>query len=78
MSMINKEIADFITYAFHDKDLKMVSKEDEFTSFVLGMYNAAGPGQAMDEDVRMRTESTGKQVDIKYKVSHIFKDRKMW
>ena len=28
MSMINKEIADFKTYAFHDKDFKMVSKED--------------------------------------------------
>jgi thioredoxin reductase (NADPH) len=23
----------------------------EFTSFVLGMYNASGPGQAMDEDI---------------------------
>ena len=28
MSMINKEIADFRTYAFHEKEFKFVSKED--------------------------------------------------
>ena len=28
MSMINKEIGDFRTYAFHEKDFKSVSKED--------------------------------------------------
>ena len=28
MSMINKEIADFKTYAFHNKEFKLVSKED--------------------------------------------------
>ena len=28
MSMINKEIADFRTYAFHNKEFKMVSRED--------------------------------------------------
>lgn len=26
----------------------------EFTSFVLGLYNAAGPGQALDESLRQR------------------------
>ncbi len=41
----------------------------EFTSFVLGMYNAAGPGQAMDEDIRKRIERIGKQMDIKILVS---------
>ena len=41
----------------------------EFTSFVLGMYNAAGPGQAMDEDIRKRIELIGKQMDIKILVS---------
>ena len=41
----------------------------EFTSFVLGMYNAAGPGQAMDEDIRKRMERIGKQMDIKILVS---------
>ena len=34
MSMINKEISDFKTYAFHDKEFKMVSKED-----ILGKWN---------------------------------------
>lgn len=41
----------------------------EFTSFVLGMYNAAGPGQAMDEDIRKRIEGIGKQMSIKILVS---------
>ncbi len=41
----------------------------EFTSFVLGMYNAAGPGQAMDEDVRKRIKDVKKSVDIKILVS---------
>ena len=41
----------------------------EFTSFVLGMYNAAGPGQAMDEDIRKRIEGIEKQMDIKILVS---------
>lgn len=41
----------------------------EFTSFVLGMYNAAGPGQAMDEDIRRRIKGIGYQVDIKILVS---------
>ncbi len=34
MSMINKEISDFKTYAFHNLDFKMVSKED-----ILGKWN---------------------------------------
>lgn len=41
----------------------------EFTSFVLGMYNAAGPGQAMDEDIRKRIKDIKSQVDIKILVS---------
>lgn len=41
----------------------------EFTSFVLGMYNAAGPGQAMDKDIRKRIECIGKQIDVKILVS---------
>ena len=28
ISMINKEIGDFKSYAFHEKEFKMVSKED--------------------------------------------------
>ena len=41
----------------------------EFTSFVLGMYNVAGPGQAMDADVRKRIKDIRNQVDIKLLVS---------
>lgn len=41
----------------------------EFTSFVLGMYNVAGPGQAMDEDIRKRIKGIRNQVDIKILVS---------
>ena len=40
----------------------------EFTSFVLGLYNAAGPGQALDEDVKKDIQDLGKH-DIKVLVS---------
>ncbi len=41
----------------------------EFTSFVLSLYNAAGPGQAMEEDIRKRIKNLQKKVDIKILVS---------
>lgn len=41
----------------------------EFTSFVLGLYNAAGPGQAMDEELRKQIININNQVDIKILVS---------
>lgn len=41
----------------------------EFTSFVLGLYNAAGPGQAMDADIKGRIQKIAKTVDIKIMVS---------
>ena len=41
----------------------------EFTSFVLGMYNASGPGQAMDEEIRKRIKGIRNPVDIKILVS---------
>ncbi|MBQ3011124.1 MAG: FAD-dependent oxidoreductase [Oscillospiraceae bacterium] len=40
----------------------------EFTSFVLGLYNAAGPGQPIDEDLR-QSASALKKMDIKVLVS---------
>ena len=40
----------------------------EFTSFVLGLYNAAGPGQALDEDVKKGIQALGK-TDMKVLVS---------
>ena len=41
----------------------------EFTSFVLGLYNAAGPGQPMDEDTRRGISAIAKTVDIQILVT---------
>ena len=41
----------------------------EFTSFVLGLYNASGPGQPLDEDIRKRILNIKKNIDIKILVS---------
>lgn len=41
----------------------------EFTSFVLGLYNAAGPGQALDADVADQISAISRPVDIKVLVS---------
>jgi thioredoxin reductase (NADPH) len=41
----------------------------EFTSFVLGLYNAAGPGQTFDEETGRRIASITKPTDIKILVT---------
>ena len=41
----------------------------EFTSFVLGLYNAAGPGQAVDDTTREQIASISHQTDIKILVT---------
>jgi thioredoxin reductase (NADPH) len=41
----------------------------EFTSFVIGLYNAAGPGQALDGDTRERIAAITKPTDIKILVT---------
>ena len=41
----------------------------EFTSFVLGLYNAAGPGQTLDEDTRQAIAALNKPVNMKVLVS---------
>lgn len=41
----------------------------EFTSFVLGLYNAAGPGQAVDADVMEEIRNINKKTDIQVLVS---------
>ena len=46
----------FTGLAFHG-----VPGGHEFTSFVLGLYNAAGPGQALDEDIRRTIAGIGKK-----------------
>ena len=46
--------------AFHG-----VPSGHEFTSFVLGLYNAAGPGQAIDEDTKRQIEAITEAADLK-------------
>lgn len=41
----------------------------EFTSFILGLYNAAGPGQPISDESRQRAESLNKRVNMKVMVS---------
>ena len=41
----------------------------EFNSFVLGLYNAAGPGQPMDDATRARIAAIDKPTDIRILVS---------
>ena len=50
--------------AFHG-----VPSGHEFTSFMLGLYNAAGPGQVMDEDTRRKINGITKSADIKILVT---------
>ena len=41
----------------------------EFTSFVLGLYNAAGPGQSLDAEVEAAIKAIDRPVDMKVLVS---------
>ena len=50
--------------AFHG-----VPSGHEFTSFVLGLYNAAGPGQAVDEEIRQKIAAITKNTDIQILVT---------
>ena len=50
--------------AFHG-----VPSGHEFTSFVLGLYNAAGPGQALDEATREQIAAIRKKTDMKILVT---------
>ena len=50
--------------AFHG-----VPSGHEFTSFVLGLYNAAGPGQVLEADIQQEIAGIVKPVDIKILVT---------
>ena len=50
--------------AFHG-----VPSGHEFTSFVLGLYNAAGPGQALEDTLRQRIADIHEKVEIKILVT---------
>ncbi|KAA8818952.1 thioredoxin reductase [Bifidobacterium rousetti] len=54
----------FTGLAFHG-----VPSGHEFNSFVLGLYNAAGPGQPLDDDLRSRAEAIDKPTDVMILVS---------
>ncbi len=41
----------------------------ELTSFILGLYNTAGPGQELDESIKNRIESVKTPLDIKVLVT---------
>lgn len=41
----------------------------EFTSFMLGLYNAAGPGQPIEEETKKQIKNLEKSVDIKILVT---------
>ena len=41
----------------------------EFTSFILGLYNVSGPGQALDEDIKNRIKNISKNINIKVLVT---------
>lgn len=41
----------------------------EFTSFVLGLYNTAGPGQALDSNIQNRIKAITSPVDLKVLVT---------
>ena len=50
--------------AFHG-----VPSGHEFTSFVLGLYNAAGPGQNLDDDTKTQIAAIERSTDIKILVT---------
>ena len=50
--------------AFHG-----VPSRHEFTSFVLGLYNAAGPGQTLDETTRQQIAAITNKTDMKILVT---------
>ena len=50
--------------AFHG-----VPSGHEFTSFVLGLYNAAGPGQTIDEETKQKITAISNPVDMRILVT---------
>ena len=60
---VYREDGSYSGLAFHG-----VPGGHEFTSFVLGLYNAAGPGQSLDGDIRSAIAGIGRK-DLKVLVS---------
>ncbi len=54
----------YLGLAFHG-----VPGGHEFTSFLIGLYNAAGPGQSLDDSVKKKINSINEPTDIRIMVS---------
>ena len=59
-----REDGSFSGLAFHG-----IPGGHEFTSFILGLYNVAGPGQQIEEDTKAKIQAVDKDTKIKIMVS---------
>ena len=59
-----KEDGSYSGLAFHG-----IPGGHEFTSFILGLYNVAGPGQQIEDDIKAKIEAVDKETKIKLMVS---------
>ncbi len=59
-----RENGEYTGLAFHG-----IPGGHEFTSFILGLYNAAGPGQSLDDDLREKIMAINEETEIKIMVS---------
>jgi len=59
-----KEDGSYSGLAFHG-----IPGGHEFTSFILGLYNVAGPGQQIEDDIKSKIEAVDKETKIKLMVS---------
>ena len=61
---VYRENGQYTGLAFHG-----VPGGHEFTSFILGLYNASGSGQSIDDSVKTRIENVKEPIDMKVLVS---------
>ena len=59
-----KEDGSYSGLAFHG-----IPGGHEFTSFILGLYNVAGPGQQIEDDIKSKIEAVDKEIKIRLMVS---------
>ncbi|WP_040213104.1 FAD-dependent oxidoreductase [Clostridium polynesiense] len=62
--LISSDKDEYLGVQFHG-----VPGGHEFNSFIIALYNAAGPGQAIDEETRKNIESIDKPINMKVFVS---------
>ena len=59
-----KEDGSYSGLAFHG-----IPGGHEFTSFILGLYNVAGPGQQIEDDIKSKIKAVDKEIKIRLMVS---------